>query len=214
MKRVLLGLMFALMVPSIAWSQTLTASYVGVATNGPVGNMPCSRTTGSDIQFLLGGLSETVAPSKINIVGMTPTGVGGTWNLPCAIGRSSYWTVAFQRISNTHAALFAGSWNTSNISKYVITLTYPDGTTQTATATSGIVSVGPSMVDSADNVWAINSASQVTVNGVADTKTANVIEIETAIEGGLVYYEDPTGWFSKAKPSDVWQRTADPDTTN
>jgi len=46
---------------------------------------------------------------------------------------------------------------------------------------------GGSIHDAAGNVWTINAAGQVTVNGVADTTTANVAEI--AYVNGLVWQQ-------------------------
>jgi hypothetical protein len=58
------------------------------------------------------------------------------------------------------------------------------------------------------NIWTINAADQVAVNGVADTTTGGVTEI--AYVNGLVYQEATTSnlWWSKTSPTATWAPSA------
>jgi hypothetical protein len=60
--------------------------------------------------------------------------------------------------------------------------TSPSGTVVTAGS-------GGSIRDASGNVWTINAAGQVTINGQADTTTSNVIEL--AYVNGIVWQEVP-----------------------
>jgi hypothetical protein len=64
------------------------------------------------------------------------------------------------------------------------------------------------ITDASGNLWTINAADQVAVNGTADTTTGGVIEI--AYVNGLVYQEATTSnlWWSKSSPSAVWSPSA------
>jgi hypothetical protein len=78
---------------------------------------------------------------------------------------------------------------------------------QVASANDAIVTVitnGPisSITDASGNMWSI-SKGQVTLNGVVDPTTANVIEL--AYVDGLIWQENASGlWWSKSLPSDQW----------
>jgi hypothetical protein len=78
---------------------------------------------------------------------------------------------------------------------------------QVASANDTIVSVittGPitSITDASGNFWSI-SKGQVTLNGLADPTTANVIEL--AYVNGRVWQENASGlWWSKGRPADAW----------
>jgi hypothetical protein len=68
------------------------------------------------------------------------------------------------------------------------------------TVLAGVASGG--ITDASGNVWSI-AGGQVTLNGVADQTTANVVEL--AYSGGRIYQENSAHlWWSKAKPSDDW----------
>lgn len=59
-----------------------------------------------------------------------------------------------------------------------------------------------SITDASGNGWSI-SGGQVTLNGVADATTGNVIEV--AYVNGRIWQENSNHlWWSKAKPSDGW----------
>ncbi|MDR3535605.1 MAG: hypothetical protein P4L71_03810 [Acetobacteraceae bacterium] len=78
---------------------------------------------------------------------------------------------------------------------------------QQASANDSIVTAIPgvattSISDASGNVWSIANG-QVTLNGVADASTANVIEL--AYANGQVWQENSAHlWWSKTKPSDAW----------
>jgi hypothetical protein len=78
---------------------------------------------------------------------------------------------------------------------------------QVASANDTIVTVVTtgaigSIADASGNLWSI-STSKVTLNGVADPSTANVIEL--AYVNGKIWQENSAGlWWSKGKPSDQW----------
>ena len=57
------------------------------------------------------------------------------------------------------------------------------------------------LIDSANVVWAINSAGVITINGVADTTTANVIAI--ALISGNLWQQNRTGmwWYKTTNPT-------------
>jgi hypothetical protein len=58
------------------------------------------------------------------------------------------------------------------------------------------------VVDGSNNYWDI-SDGQISVDGVVDKTTANVIRL--AVVDGRVYQENDSGlWWSKATPSDTW----------
>ncbi len=81
---------------------------------------------------------------------------------------------------------------------------------QHASANDSIVTVvagvaTTSVSDASGNVWSIANG-QVTLNGVADASTANVIEL--AYANGQVWQENSAHlWWSKTKPSDAWGPT-------
>ena len=59
------------------------------------------------------------------------------------------------------------------------------------------------ITDASGNTWSI-SGGQVTLNGVADPTTANVIEL--AYVDGIVWQENASKlWWSKSLPSDPWE---------
>lgn len=59
------------------------------------------------------------------------------------------------------------------------------------------------LVDNVGNAWGINSAGAVTVNGVVDTTTANVITM--AWVSGSIWQENTSLlWWSKTSPTDTW----------
>ncbi|HEY0183091.1 MAG TPA: hypothetical protein VGC09_09815 [Rhodopila sp.] len=78
---------------------------------------------------------------------------------------------------------------------------------QVASANDTIVTIVPnspaaSITDATGNSWSISNG-QVTLNGIADPTTANVIEI--AYVNGKVWQENTDDlWWSKSKPSDQW----------
>jgi hypothetical protein len=89
----------------------------------------------------------------------------------------------------------------------------PDGTSvdpipnQLASANNSIVTLlggaaTGSITDASGNAWSI-SGGKVTLNGIADGTTANVIEL--AYVNGRIWQENSNHlWWSKAKPSDGW----------
>lgn len=78
---------------------------------------------------------------------------------------------------------------------------------QVASANDTIVTVIPGMAtasitDISGNVWSI-SGGKVTLDGVADPTTANVVEL--AFVNGKIWQENTSNlWWSKSKPSDTW----------
>ena len=78
---------------------------------------------------------------------------------------------------------------------------------QVASASGSIVTVSNGMAtgaltDASGNTWSI-SGGQVTLNGVADPTTRNVVEL--AYAGGRVWQENTAGlWWSKGRPVDGW----------
>jgi hypothetical protein len=63
------------------------------------------------------------------------------------------------------------------------------------------------IVDASGNTWTITSGGQVAVHGVADTTTANVIEL--AYVNGAVWQENSRHlWWSKTSPSAAWSPPA------
>ncbi len=66
-----------------------------------------------------------------------------------------------------------------------------------------VVGVGASVNDGNENVWAIDSNGQITVNGQVDGTTANVDLL--AFDGGLVWQKNAdNNWYSKTAPSAAW----------
>jgi hypothetical protein len=75
--------------------------------------------------------------------------------------------------------------------------------TESANNTVVLGSTG-AITDAAGNVWSIDGAGQVAINGVGDPTTAGVAEL--AYVNGLVWQEAKMGlWWSKASPADPWQ---------
>jgi hypothetical protein len=67
-----------------------------------------------------------------------------------------------------------------------------------------VISIGPSVIDSLGEVFAINTALQITVNGIVDTTTANVVELY--YYNHTVYQKNSANnWYSKTQASAVWQ---------
>lgn len=63
------------------------------------------------------------------------------------------------------------------------------------------------ITDASGNIWQINSAGQVTINGVADPTTSGVSAL--AYAGGLVWQENSQGlWWSKSSPAAPWEPPA------
>ena len=72
-----------------------------------------------------------------------------------------------------------------------------------------VTDVGPVITDTSGNAWAITLGTQVSVNGVADSTTKNVIEL--VYSAGLVYQENSSElWWYKSSPSDVWHSAPAP----
>jgi hypothetical protein len=72
-----------------------------------------------------------------------------------------------------------------------------------------VTDVGPVITDTSGNAWAITLGLQVSVNGVADATTNNVIEL--VYSAGLVYQENSSElWWYKSSPSDVWHSAPAP----
>ncbi len=74
-----------------------------------------------------------------------------------------------------------------------------------ASANDTVVKLGSTaaIVDASGNKWTITSAGLVAVNGVADTTTANVIEL--AYANGTVWQENSSKlWWGKTQPSAAW----------
>ncbi len=77
--------------------------------------------------------------------------------------------------------------------------TSPDNMVVMAGSTAAIV-------DASGNKWTITSGAQVAVNGVADTTTANVIEL--AYVKGMIWQENASKlWWGEAKPNASWAPT-------
>lgn len=63
------------------------------------------------------------------------------------------------------------------------------------------------ITDAYGNIWSINGAGQVTIDGVADPTTSHVSEL--AYVGGLVWQANNQGlWWSKASPTAAWEPPA------
>lgn len=74
---------------------------------------------------------------------------------------------------------------------------------------TSVSSVGPTIVNSIGETWAINSGAVITVNGVADGTTANVIRLY--YRNHLVYQQNSAfNWWSKSLSQDTWVPTTDP----
>lgn len=57
--------------------------------------------------------------------------------------------------------------------------------------------------DTHGNLWQINAAGQVVIDGRVDTTTARVVAME--LVNGKIWQENADGnWYSKLKPSDTW----------
>ena len=70
-----------------------------------------------------------------------------------------------------------------------------------------IYGISGTITDAAGNVWGIDSAGQVTIDGVADTTTSQVVEL--AYVNGLVWQANSQGlWWSKASPAAAWEPPA------
>ena len=72
------------------------------------------------------------------------------------------------------------------------------------TSPDGTVAIGSNTVtDSRGVTWGINKTGQVTVNGITDSTTSNVIEL--AYVNGAVWQENSQKlWWEKTTPTDVW----------
>lgn len=81
---------------------------------------------------------------------------------------------------------------------------------QTSSPGTIVTTVGPTITDSAGNIWSLNASRQVVLNGTADGTTANVYEIAWA--NGLLYQENILlGWWYKAiPPTGAWIPTTNP----
>jgi ribosome-associated protein YbcJ (S4-like RNA binding protein) len=81
----------------------------------------------------------------------------------------------------------------------VAVVTSPNSTVVLAGSTNAIT-------DASGNKWAITAGGQVAVNGVTDTTTANVIELDYT--KGLVWQENTSNlWWSKTSPGATWGPT-------
>jgi sugar lactone lactonase YvrE len=66
-----------------------------------------------------------------------------------------------------------------------------------------------SIIDSAGNVWTINSGGQVAVDGAVDTTTKNVIEL--AYTNGTILQENSSQlWWAKTQPNASWTPSGGP----
>jgi hypothetical protein len=84
-------------------------------------------------------------------------------------------------------------------------LTPPAATGSSASPIGTVVEAGESstITDNAGNIWGINAAAQVTVNGAADPTTAEVTAI--GWDGTLVWQENADGgYWSKTAPTAAW----------
>ena len=72
-----------------------------------------------------------------------------------------------------------------------------------------VTGIGASITDTGNNIWTIDGAGQITVNGQVDTTTANVDEL--AYADGLVWQKNAdNSWYSKTSPSDTWAQWPNP----
>lgn len=57
--------------------------------------------------------------------------------------------------------------------------------------------------DTHGNLWQVNAAGQIVIDGRVDTTTARVVEM--ALVNGRIWQENADGnWYSKMKPADAW----------
>lgn len=85
----------------------------------------------------------------------------------------------------------------------------------TLPATSIITAVGQTFTDAQNNVWGLANSTnglQITLNGVVDGTTSNVIKLMLYRLTGTVYQENNAlNWFSKATANSAWAAvTGDP----
>jgi len=72
-----------------------------------------------------------------------------------------------------------------------------------------IVGTTGTIVDSDCNAWTITTGAQVSLNGTADTTTANVTEM--AYVSGAIWQENTAGnWYEKTSATATWVQGTDP----
>ncbi|MGD0108660.1 MAG: hypothetical protein ABSC06_32165, partial [Rhodopila sp.] len=89
------------------------------------------------------------------------------------------------------------------------TATSPVPAATTPAPASVVVMAGSTsaITDASGNAWTITAGGQVAVNGVADTTTKGVTELDYT--KGLVWQENSNDmWWSKTSPSDTWAPAA------
>jgi hypothetical protein len=75
-----------------------------------------------------------------------------------------------------------------------------------AASLTAINTAGPPIMDAACNSWALTAGGQVSVNGVVDATTSNVLEL--AYVGGFIWQENAaTTWYYKTAPGSTWLPT-------
>jgi hypothetical protein len=71
-----------------------------------------------------------------------------------------------------------------------------------------------SFTDSSGNVWSVNAAAQVVVNGVADTSTSAVVKlayvVSTTTPPAIVQKNSAGGYWTKSTPGGAWVGTTTP----
>jgi hypothetical protein len=183
----------------------------------------------------LNAVTVTKAPGTVT--GLTSSGNLGrsvTINWTAATNYPSYYTL-LQGTSSTgpFSSIFSNINGTSQtvtgltpngtVYYYVVTATNSIGTSANSTALSvttatippespngtTVTTVGPTIIGYDGTSYAINSAGQVTQNGVADTNTSSVVELYFL---NNTFYQENTSnnWYSKTYITDAYTQVASP----
>ena len=200
-----------------AWESGSWTPYGGTSTN------PLASPSGTVVQGTSGHITDNQgnvwainSQAVVTVNGVVSTSTANVIELAYVNG--VVWQENSQKL---WWAWESGSWTPyggTSISPLPSTTTTTTTTTRSATTTtttthtttttlppqspSGTVVVGTNghIVDSQHNIWAIDSAGVITINGVAQTATANVIEL--AYVNGVVWQESSVHlWWAWASGS-------------
>jgi endoglucanase len=171
-----------------------------------------SSTTTATTQVVTGLNSAATYDFQVyafNAAGNGPVSSIVTGGTIAANSPSAVTGLTFTSETNTTISL---SWTAPTSGTTTPTPPVPTPTPQTSPSGTIVTAIGQTIVDLNGSAWTLTSGQQIAVNGVADTTTANVVEI--AYVNSVIYQLNASGsWFSKTLPNGTWIASTSPFTS-